>query len=173
MKLINLVGCRFGRLTVLSIIPKDSRDRRWLCRCQCGRTCQIVGNNLRQGHSTSCGCFRTETTICRSTKHGHDCRNATTPEYCSWSGMIQRCTNPNWRRYRDWGGRGITICPQWRQDFSKFLMDMGPKPSLEYSLDRIDNSGNYEPGNCRWATRSQQRRNRRPVKSYRRRIVGL
>lgn len=96
-----------------------------------------------------------------SLKHGHASNGRETPEYKAWKNMRRRCENPNHPRYKDWGGRGIKVCERWH-DFRNFYADMGPKPGPEFSLDRKNNNGNYEPENCRWATRSQQQRNARP-----------
>jgi hypothetical protein len=103
-------------------------------------------------------------TIAKNTKHGYARRESKHPDYGIWLGIIKRCYNKSTRSYPDYGGRGITVCPRWRGSFPNFLADMGPRPEPreEYSLDRIDRDGNYEPGNCRWATARTQVHNRRP-----------
>jgi hypothetical protein len=149
--LADMTGQTFGLLTVLERGTKltPSKQAYWLCRCRCGLQVEVNGSSLRSGRTHSCGCGRV--------KHGLANKAA---EYHVWEGIKQRCLNPSRRGYEYWGGRGITICERWL-DFENFYEDMGPRPGSGYSIDRIDNDGNYEPGNCRWATASEQQRNTR------------
>lgn len=149
---INLEGKRFGRFTVVSLSGRSNQGQfKWLCRCDCGKEKRINGYDLTHGHSTSCGCYRDEI----NSTHGK-CYSS---EYASWCNMIARCTNPKIINYHHYGGRGITVCDRWRKSFELFYLDMGKRPSLDYSLERLDVNGNYEPSNCVWATQSQQMRN--------------
>lgn len=155
MPVKNISSQVFGRLTVLSRVPSIGRKARWLCRCVCGTLIHTEGVRLRRGHVKSCGCLLRD----RSTKHGL----SRSPEYVVWKGMRQRCNNPCSMSYVDYGARGIKICDRWN-DFDLFLTDMGKRPSLLHTIERLDNDLNYEPLNCVWATRQQQGKNTRRVK---------
>lgn len=154
---MNLTGHHYGRLVVLEIGPKfKGRHKKWLCRCDCGNEKYIYGHNLRHGHTQSCGCIRVEA----RTKHG----KSGTPEYRSYTNMLARCYSLKYRDHKYYAGRGITVCERWRDSIAAFITDMGPRPSPQHTLDRIDNDGNYTPDNCRWATPTEQSRNRQNTK---------
>lgn len=154
-------GQRFGKWTVKEFArPDKTKHTLWLCVCDCGVERLVVGTSLTRGISLDCGCGRNVTTVARCTKHGHNVRGARSPEYISWAGMIQRCTNPNNPKFVDYGARGISVYEPWFE-FENFLADMGRKPSSDLSIHRVDNDGNYCPSNCVWADAVTQANNKR------------
>lgn len=159
----NIAGQQYGMLKAIEVSGKTKRgDAKWLCRCNCGEYVEVVGYNLRNGHTRSCGCLRAEISEWVNVTHGQSStKDGRSPEYRTWTNMKSRCFNPRLKRYKDYGGRGITVCPEWADSFEQFYKDMGDRPSPRHSIDRIDVNGNYEPDNCRWATLSQQNRNKR------------
>jgi len=153
----DISGLRFGRLTAVKFSHMQGSQSVWLCHCDCGTSHSVQRGNLGSGHVTSCGCAQKELTSLRKTTHGE----SKTPEYQAWIRMRQRCLDPDIDNYANYGGRGISVSPDWVNDFPRFLTDVGPKPTPKHSLDRIDVNGNYEPGNVRWATAREQQWNQR------------
>lgn len=147
-------GTRFGRLVIVL-----RAGTQITCHCDCGNGSVVHLSNLISGHTSSCGCLRVETTAARSLKHGSARRRRKTPTYLIWEGMLKRCLNPRYRDWANYGGRGITVCDQWRS-FEAFLADMGERPP-SHSIDRKDVNGPYCKENCTWATRQEQNRNTR------------
>lgn len=154
-KIKDTIGQKFGRLTLIKLSHRDTRYRQyWLCKCECGNEKIIEKGNLKTGSIKSCGCLKKELSNKRAYKHGL----ARTTEYHIWASMKQRCLNKKTEHYNRYGGRGVKVCKRWLK-FENFHEDMGKRPSSKYSLDRINNDGNYCKRNCRWATSKEQMNN--------------
>lgn len=152
---IDLTGMKFGRLTVVERVQSKGNTK-WKCACECNNETFVYSDHLKRGKVVSCGCKRNERKV--------EVRKQEIPEYNSWRAMLDRCNNSNNDKYNHYGGRGITVCEEWRS-FDRFYLDMGKKPSKTYTIDRIDTEGNYEPSNCKWSTVNEQVRNRRILRN--------
>jgi len=161
-KKIDLIGKRFGRYLVIKEILERNKYNQinWLCKCDCGVEKIVIGENLRNGNTLSCGCYNRDRSKEANYKHGGNRRGKIMVEYPIWSQMLGRCYNINNNRYKNYGQRGIIVCDRWRNSFSNFILDMGERPSSKYSIERDDVNGNYEPSNCRWIENIKQYRNR-------------
>lgn len=157
-KLLQWAGQRYGSLVVVRYSHHVGPKRAWLCRCDCGEETIVQDSNLRSSHTTSCGCALIAARSVARLTHG----KSSTPIHDVWINMKQRCYNSKNPRYPDYGGRGIRVCDEWLNSFEAFFAYLGDVPSPTHTIDRIDNDGNYEPGNVRWATKIVQGINRRP-----------
>lgn len=169
----DMAGKVFNKLTVLHRGENTrSGSARWICQCECGNITLSPAQSLKKGESQSCGCLNREKILNSVTKHGHTKGGkGFSPEYSAWSHMVQRCTNPKDKAYKNYGGRGISIDPLWLI-FDNFINDMGMRPSPDLSLDRINNNAGYMKENCKWSTRSEQASNMQRSAQYKGHIRG-
>jgi hypothetical protein len=152
----DLTGQKFNRLTAIKRVENSSNGKvQFECLCDCGKAVVVSSTNLKSGNSKSCGCLNIESAS--RTKKIHGLRHSS--EYNTWRSMKDRCYRHTNNRYQHYGARGIVICERWLNSFENFYTDMGPKPDPTFTIDRIDVNGNYEPGNCKWASKSEQRLN--------------
>lgn len=167
MILVDHTGETYGRLSVTGRAPNWHGHVMWQCRCSCGKSVIVRASSLTGGNSKSCGCLVREKMRQVGRANGTH-RKSHFPEYAVWKTMIARCYNKKNNRYHLYGARGIRVCKRWLESFEAFLEDVGRRPAPKLSIDRYpDTNGNYEPSNVRWATASQQNKNRRPFKRRR------
>lgn len=149
----------FIREVAARVYPSGERRRRWLMRCSCGNTTEVDASQAKRGVVKSCGCLHRDVVTERTTKHGLSHR----PEYLVWANMVRRCTDQRDKSFCRYGAIGVRVCDEWRKDFAAFFSHIGPRPTPQHSIDRIDNERGYEPGNVRWATATEQNRNKRSI----------
>lgn len=157
--LLDLIGERYGKLTVLSLDSEKANGKpKWICKCDCGKIKSVAASELRRGNTKSCGCMMRDLGLKR---RQFKVPAESMPEYQSWRSIKRRCYDEKATGYENYGGRGILMDIRWLKSFRNFYLDMGPRPGPEYSIDRIDSDGHYIPSNCRWATPEEQSNNKR------------
>lgn len=158
VKPVDMTGKKYNSITAIKIVGvASSGDKKWLFVCDCGIEFEANGYYARSGKVISCPKCAAERTRIASVKHGL----SKTPEFSTWTDIKSRCYNKNRKEFYRYGGRGISVCKRWLDSFDNFLADMGKRPSPNHSIERLNNNGNYEPSNCKWATMSEQQRNKR------------
>lgn len=172
MDFIDLTGQKMGRWNVIRHV-EGTYPKRFLCRCECGTEKEVVSQTLRNGDSSSCGCHRREVTTARNLKHGQNTRELTTPEYSAWAALMARCL-PGSKNAANYYDRGIRVCDEWlgEEGFVRFFAYVGPRPTPKHSIDRINNSLGYQPGNVKWSTAREQAINRRSTRMLTHPVTG-
>lgn len=164
MRALDLTGQKFARLTAIRPVSSGAQGVRWACVCECGNKTEVVAKSIKGGLVQSCGCLNVEVISRKGKNSTHGLTKS--PTYRTWLAMRQRCTYPKSISYRYYGAKGVTVCARWADSFDNFYADMGARPEGK-TIDRIDGTKGYEPGNCRWATPLQQVHNRSNMKESR------